>query len=137
MKTRFFSRPDAGRLRKAGILFLIAIVVIAGSIAGRFLSGENSLFAITYLAGFILFFYSLLHPWFKAGYYATCILVFVVLLILIIKDPGVFLKMVNAGNLPGHGAEDLAWAIGGVFFAGIIAGIIGLIRTLMYRYDDD
>jgi hypothetical protein len=137
MKTSFFSRPDPGRLRKALILILVALVIIAISVPGMILSKGNTLFALLYFAGFTLFFYALLHPWQKASYYAISIPVFLIFLILIIQDPGIFLKMVNVKKLSGHGAEDLAWAIGGIFFAGIIAGIIGIIRTLMYKYDDD
>jgi hypothetical protein len=137
MKTPFFTRPDPGRLRKALILILVALVIIAISIPGMILSKGNTVFALMYFAGFTLFFYALLHPWQKTWYYAISIPIFLVLLILIIQNPGFFLKMVNAGKLPGHGAEDLAWAIGGIFFAGMIAGIIGIIRTRMYTYDDD
>ena len=137
MKTPFFSRPDPGRLRKALILILVAVVTISIAIPGMILSKGNTLFALMNFGGFILFFYALLHPWQKAWYYAISILIFLVLLILIIQDPGIFLKMVNVEKLSGHGAEDLAWVIGGIFFAGIIAGIIGIIRTLMYKYDDN
>jgi hypothetical protein len=137
MKTPFFTRPDPGRLRKALILILVALVIIAISIPGMILSKGNTVFALLYFAGFTLFFYALLHPWQKAWYYAISIPIFLVLLILIIQDPGMFLKMVNVNKLSGHGAEDLAWAIGGIFFAGIVAGIIGIIRTRMYTYDDD
>jgi hypothetical protein len=137
MKTPFFPRPDAGRLRKALVLILVAFVIISIAIPGMILSKGNTLFALMNFGGFVLFFYALLHPWQKAIYYAICAAIFLVLLILIIQDPSIFLKMVNVKKLPGHGAEDLAWAIGGIFFAGIVAGIIGIIRTLMYRYDDD
>jgi len=137
MKTPFFTRPDTGRLRKALILLLVAFVIIVISIPGMILSKGNTLFAIMYLGGFILFFYAILHPWQKASYYAISIPIFLILLILIIQDPSIFLKMVNVEKLSGHGAEDLAWTIGGVFAAGILAGIIGIIRTLMYKYDDD
>ena len=137
MKTPFFSRPDAGRLRKALILLSVAVVIIAISIPGMILSKGNTLFALLYVAGFTLFFYALLHPWQKAWYYAISSAIFLVLLIIIIQDPGIFLHVVNAEKLSGHGAEDLAWAIGGIFFASIIAGVIGIVRTLMYRYDDD
>lgn len=137
MKTPFFSRPDPGRLRKALILILVAVVIISIAIPGMILSKGNSLFAILYFVGFVLLFYALLHPWQKTSYYAISITIFLVLLILIIQDPGMFLKMANIEKLPGHGAEDLAWAIGGIFFAGIIAGIFGFIRTLMYKYKDD
>jgi hypothetical protein len=137
MKTPFFSRPDGGRLRKALILLLVALVIIAISIPGMIFSKGSTLFALLYVAGFTLFFYALLHPWQKAWYYAISLAIFLVLLILIIQDPGMFLKVVKVEKLPGHGAEDLAWAIGGIFFAGIIGGVIGIVRTLMYRYDDD
>mgnify|MGYP001374678559 CR=1 FL=1 len=139
MKTPFFSKPDPGRLKKALILILVAVVIISISILGRILSkGSNSLFALSYFAGFTLFFYSLLHPWQKASYYAISIAIFVVLLLIIINIPGDYLvKMEKAGKLPVHGAEELAWAIGGIFAAGILAGIIGIIRSRIYKYDDD
>lgn len=66
MKTKFFSRPDAARLRQARILVLIAIAVIAISIPGLILLKANSLFVFTNFAGFVLLFYALLHPWSKA-----------------------------------------------------------------------
>jgi len=91
-----------------------------------------------YFTGFILFFYALLHSWLKASYYAINIAIFVVLLILFLNTGVNFLvKMGNAGKLPDHGAEDLAWAIGSIPVAGIIAGIIGIIRSLMFKYDDN
>ena len=91
MKTPFFSRPDPGRLRKALILILVAVVIIAISIPGMILSKGNTLFALLYFAGFTLFFYALLHPWQKASYYAISIAIFLVLLILIIRDTRYFL----------------------------------------------
>jgi hypothetical protein len=137
MKTPVFHGPDSGRARKALILLLVAFVIIAVSIPGMILSKGNTLFALLYFAGFTLFFYALPYPWQKAGYYALIIPIFLALLILIIQDPGIFLNLVNAGKLPGHGAEDLAWAIGGVFAAGILAGIIGIIRVRMYTCHDE
>lgn len=137
MKTPFFSRPDPGRLRKALILILVAVLIISIAIPGMILSKGNTLFDLMNFGGFTLFFYALLHPWLKASYYAICIAIFLLMLILIIQDPGIFLKMVNAEKLPGHGAEDLAWTIGGIFFAGILAGIIGIIRSSMFNYDDN
>ena len=41
--------------------------------------------------------------------------------------------MVNVEKLPGHGAEDLAWFIGGIFFAGLVAGIFGVICCLTFN----
>ncbi len=138
MKTPFFSRPDPGRLRKALILILVAAAIISIAIPGMIFSKGNSLFAVLYFAGFTLLFYSLLHPWQKASYYALSIVIFVALPIIIINLPGDYLvNMEKAGKLPVHGAESLAWAIGGIFAAGILAGIIGIIRSRIYKYDDD
>jgi hypothetical protein len=137
MKTSFFSRPDPGRLRKAWILILIALVTISIAIPGMIFSKGSTLFALMYFAGFTLFFYALLHPWQKVWYYAIGLAIFLVLLIIIIQDPGIFLNVVDVKKISGHGAEDLAWAIGGIFAAGILADIIGIIRTLMYKYDED
>ena len=137
MKTPFFSSPDPGRLRKALILILAAMAIIAISIPGMILSKGNTMFALLYVAGFTLFFFALFHPWQKTWHYAIVTAISLVLLILIIQDPGMFLQVVDVKKLPGHGAEDLAWAIGGIFFAGIISGIIGIVRIRMYTYDDD
>jgi hypothetical protein len=138
MKAPFFTRPDAGRRRKALILILVAVVIISIAIPGMILSKGSTLFALIYFAGFTLFFYALLHPWQKASYYAISIAIFVALPIIIMNIPGDYLvKMEKAGKLPVHGAEDLAWAIGGVFAAGILAGIIGIIRSRMFKYDGD
>jgi hypothetical protein len=138
MKTPFFSRPYPRKLRKAIILMLVAFVIIAISIPGMMFSKGNTLFALGYFAGFTLLFYSLLHPWQKTSYYAISLAIFVLIPILLLISGGDFLvKMEKAGKLPVHGAEDLAWAIGGIFVAGIIAGIIGIIRSRMFRYDDD
>ena len=135
MKTKFFSRPDAGRLRKAMIMVLIAIAGIAVAIPGMILSKGNTLFALLYFAGVVLFCYALLHPWFKARYYAISIVIYLLLLVLFIyKGIDILVKMGNTGKLRGHGAEDLAWSIGSIFVAGIIAGIIGIIRVRMYTY---
>ena len=140
MKTSFFSRPDPGRQKKALILILVALVIISIAIPGMIFSKGSTLFALMNFGGFVLFFYALLHPWQKASYYAISIAIFVGLPILILNlnIGGDFLvKMERAGKLPVHGAEDLAWVIGGVFAAGILADIIGIIRSLMYKYDDE
>lgn len=137
MKTRFFTRPDPARKRKAKILLLIAVAVIAISITGLILVKHAQVFVFTNFGGLVLFFYALLHPWSKARYYALSSLVFLGLLILCIVNPSFFLDMLPVGDLPGHGAEDLAWFIGGIFFAGLIAGIFGVIRCLTFRYHDE
>jgi len=120
------------------IFLLIAIVIISISIPGMILSKGSALFALSYFSGFTLFFYSLLHPWQKASYYAISIAIFVALPLIIMNIPGDYLvKMEKAGKLPVHGAEDLAWAIGGVFAVGILASIIGIFNSRLHNYDDD
>jgi hypothetical protein len=137
MKTPFFSRPDPGYLKTALILLLVAIAIIAVSIPGMMYSKGNSLFALGYFSGFTLLFYSILHPWQKAIYYAISLAILIVLFILYCYfGIGIMGKM-GADKLPGHGWEDLAWAVGGIFVAGIVASIIGIIRSRMFRYDDD
>lgn len=122
------------------MLILVAMAIISIAIPGMILSKGNTLFALLNFSGFVLFFYALLHPWQKASYYAISIVVFVGLPVLIINlniGDDFLVRMERAGKLPVHGAEDLAWTIGGVFAAGILAGIIGIIRSLMFKYDDD
>jgi hypothetical protein len=116
---------------------LSTLVIISIAIPGMIFSKGSTLFALMNFGGFVLFFYALLHPWQKAIYYAISIAIFVglPLLILNLNIGGDFLvKMERAGKLPVHGAEDLAWFIGGIFAAGIVAGIIGIIRVRMYTW---
>jgi hypothetical protein len=35
------------------------------------------------------------------------------------------------------GLKILPGPIGGIFVAGILSGIIGIVRSLIYKYDDD
>ncbi len=91
------------------------------------------MFVFTNFGGFVLLFYALLHPWSKARYYALIFPIFLGLLLLCIINPSFFLNMVNVEKLPGHGAEDLAWFIGGIFFAGLVAGIFGVICCLTFN----
>jgi hypothetical protein len=134
MKTRFFLNTDPGLLKKAVIRILIATLFIAISIPGHILSKGNSLFAILYFTGFVLLFYSILYPWLKASYYTISIAIFLVLIILFsLWGINIFVSMEKAGKIHVHGAEDYAWAIGSIFIAGIIAGIIGIFRSRMFK----
>jgi hypothetical protein len=130
MKTPFFIRYDTKRLKKALFLLSVAIVIIALSVPGMIYFKGISLFALFWFFGFILFFYSLLHPWLKARYYAISILIFTAIP-LILTNMGIdfLVNLEKAGKLWPHGSEDLAWAIGSIFVAGIISGIIGVIRS--------
>lgn len=139
MKSSFFSRPDPGRLKKALNLTLIALVLISTAIPGMIFFKGSTLFALMNFGGFVLLFYALLQPWQKASNYAISIAIFFGMPILIINlniGDDFLVNMELAGKLPVHGAEDIARVTGGDFAAGILAGIIGIIRSLILKYDD-
>lgn len=81
-----------------------------------------------------MFFYAALHPWEKVIYYFIMLVISVILLILLFKvGIGILVKIESRMQIPGHWAEGMAWTIGGVCVAAIIAGIIGMV---MFRKDD-
>ncbi len=115
---------------------MIAIVAIGISIPGILYSKGNSLFGLLFFAGFILFFYSLLHPWQRVMYYAISIVIYILTLVILLNSDIDITKLEFVQNLPGRKAEDVAWAFGSIFVAGVIAGIIGIIRVRIFTYDD-
>ena len=132
MKNHFLSRFDADNLRKTGIYFIIAVSLIAISLIVGI--SDNFLTIAMLLSGIVLFLYAVLHPWEKAIYYFILLVISVILLILLFKvGIGILVKIESKLQIPNRWAESMAWNIGGVCFAGFIAGIIGALRFRKYE----
>ena len=132
MKNHFFSRFDAEYLKKTVIYFLIAVSLIAISLIVGI--SDNFLTIAMLLSGIVLFLYAVLHPWEKAIYYFILFVISVILLILLFKvGIGILVKIESKLQIPNRWAESMAWTIGGVCFAGLIAGIIGALRFRKYE----
>ena len=134
MKIPYFSDPDPGQRQIAVVRLVLALVMIAVSIPGMVLSRGNGIFAFLYFGGLILFFYALLYFWLRVKYYVVSILIHTALFFLFVyKGIGALVLMEKEGSLHIHGAEDIAWAIGSIFIAGIIGGIIGIVRSRLFQ----
>ena len=133
MRNKFLKRFDSDNLRKTFIYLVIAVLLIIASLFPGFVKG-NSCGTILFLIGCIMFFYAALHPWEKAIYYFILLVISVILLILLFKvGIGILVKIESKLQIPNRWAESMAWTIGGVCFAGIIAGIIGALRFRKYE----
>ena len=125
MKHQFLSRFESDNLKKTLTYLIIAVLLITASLLIGLAKKDNSFAVILLFIGCVVFFYAALHPWEKVIYYLILVGISIVLIILLFKvGVGLLVKM----NLPGHGAEDIAWLIGGICVAAFIAGIIGALR---------
>jgi len=122
MKNNFLSRFNARNLKKTIIYFIIAVLLIIISFIREYYNG-NGLGIVMFVIGFVLFFYAMLHPWEKVGYYFILIVIFIILFtILLSSGIGILAKM-QLGKDLGAG---IYWSIGFVCVAAVIAGIIGI-----------
>jgi hypothetical protein len=111
MTNHFITLFDANHKRTTIILFTLAfiLIVIALSIG----TSDNFPAIAMLIAGIIILFFSLLHPWKKAIYYATLVAVC-----------GIILPLIWGNQLLG---ESLDVLIGGICATGILVGISGII----------
>jgi hypothetical protein len=122
MNNKLLSRFDAGNLKKTIIYFIIGVLLITISFIREYFNG-NDLGIAMFVIGFVLFFYAMLHPWEKVGYYFILIVIFIILFtILLSAGIGILAKM-QLGKDLGAG---IYWSIGFVCVAAVIAGIIGI-----------
>ncbi len=127
MADHLFTRFDASQVRSTIILLASAVAAMAISLLVGI--SDNIPMILLLLAGIILFFYSVLNPWEKTGYYAILsVMCGALFLFLIFAGIGILVRM----QLPGHMAEDIAMPFGMVCLAGLISGVIGMLRFRGY-----
>lgn len=127
MKNKFLSQFDADNLGKTVTYYVIAISLIAISLLVGLT--DNFLTITMLICGIVLFIYTLLHPWENPKYYAIMGGISLIFLIFeFIIGPDILVKMHLKGDLD----EIIAMTVGFIFFAGIIAGIIGVFRFRKY-----
>lgn len=120
MTNRFLSQFDADNIAKTMSNYVIAILLIAISLLVGLTDNFLTLTMLT--GGITLFLYTLLRPWEKPKYYLMLGGISLVLLIFeFIIGPDILVKMQYRG-------EGIVWTAGLILFAGIIAGIIGMLR---------
>jgi len=127
MKNHFLSHFDSYILVETLKLIVIAVSCITISLVVG--TTDNLPMILLLFIGIVLIFYAVLYPWGKVKYYAVMSVLLAILFILLLwLGTGVLVKMEAAGQLPVHGAEGVAMLSGFVFIAGIITGIIGMLR---------
>jgi hypothetical protein len=127
MKNHFLSRFDAHNLRRTIIYYVIALSFIIISLVLDI--DKNTVAPFVLFAGFVFFFYAVLHLWESAIYYGIMCIIFIILIILFwLVGMDILVKM----QLPGKKAEEIVWIIMLVCIAGVIAGIIGMARWRKY-----
>ena len=127
MKNHFLSHFDSHILWETVKLFVIAVSCITISLVVG--TTDNIPMILLLFIGIVLIFYALLYPWGKVEYYAVMSVLLVILFIFLLwLGTDILVKMEAAGISHVHGAEAVAMLSGFVFFAGFIAGIIGILR---------
>ena len=122
MKKHFISLFDKTHLRKTIYLFIIAVLLITiSSLVGI---SDNIPMIAMLLSGIIILFFSVLHPWKKAGNYA--ILAGVCIGILLLE--GLSIHILASMHLDKYLSEGIAMGVAFLICVpGIIVGIIGTI----------
>jgi hypothetical protein len=124
MKKHFIALFDATHLKRTILLFVLAaICIITSSIVGI---GDNVPMILLLLAGLILLFFSVLHPWKEAINYG--ILAGVCVGIIGLEVIGIsILSKLNKTEFLDKG-EIVLWIITGIFCVpGLLVGMIGVI----------
>jgi hypothetical protein len=114
MKKHFITLFGPDNRSKTIILLVTAVLLISVSLIVG--TGDNLPMIAMFFAGLIFFFFAILHLWTKASYFAALTAACFVILIMDFIWP-----FIN---------EDIAMPAGGVCFAGIITGIIGIFTRL-------
>ncbi|HOY32909.1 MAG TPA: hypothetical protein PKW80_13605 [Bacteroidales bacterium] len=128
MKDNLIQKLMESRIRQTIILLAAGIaLVLFSALVGKFGATMN---VIAFFTGSVLLFYGMLRYWEKALLYIIMCVVFIVLIILEFQVGIDILVKKFKGT---HEAEDIAWTIGGVFFAGVLAGIIGFFSFIRKR----
>ena len=127
MKSHFLSKFEPYILWETLKLFVIGVACITVALIVGLT--DNIPMILLELAGIVVILYAVLYPWGKVRYYAMMtVLSAILFLLLIFFGIDILVKMEAAGQLPDHGAEAVGMISGFVFFAGFIAGIIGMLR---------
>lgn len=125
MKGKFISRFMDNPNRNAIILLVLAVILLVSSI---FLKGPEaaSMKRLLWFGGLISLFFALLNTWgdMRRIYYVMLMVISVLLFVLLLfVGIDILIKM----QLPGHGAEDMAWFLGSFCIIGFLAGVFGLL----------
>jgi MFS family permease len=114
MKKHFISLFEPDKRRKTIILLVIAALFISVSIIIG--TADNLPMIAMLIAGLILLYFGILHPWRKASRFAILTAIFIVMIVLDFIWPFI--------------SEDIAMSVGLACLAGIIAGIIGIFTRI-------
>lgn len=126
MTNRFITAMRANKNWLTLSLFVIAVIILTITLFHSGIGSSNPLF---FFVGLIALFFSLLNTWGNRSrkYYAILMGISVLLFFLLFKfGIGVLVNIQSQYQMQGHWAEDMAWSIGGILFAGFMAGLVGI-----------
>lgn len=114
------------------LLYLIAITAITLTLFHGGVGGRTPV-NLFFFAGLIALFFALLNTWGTRTwkYYTVLLSILLILTFLpfFLPEEWDLVKVQANRQIPGHWAEDMAWSIGFILFAGYMAGIIGLFMS--------
>jgi hypothetical protein len=128
MENKFIKAMKANNNWLTISLFVIAITLLTISLFSGGM-GVRGLPKVLYFIGLIIFFITLLNTWGNRNrkYYVILMGISILLFVLIFMfEPVDLVQVQSKYNLQGHWAEDMAWSIGGIFFAAFMAGLVGI-----------
>lgn len=136
MTNRFITAMRADKNWLTVSLFVIAAITLTITMFHGGVGALNPV-KLFFFAGLIALFFALLCTWGNRTwkYYTILLAVLVILTILpfFLPEEWDLVKVQARNQIPGHWAEDMAWSIGFILFAGYLAGIIGLLIALARR----
>jgi hypothetical protein len=110
-------------------LYIIAIALFTITFFLNFSGGHYRSSQPIYFSGLIILFIAMLNTWAnrKRKYYIILMAISILLFVLIFMiGVGDLVQIQSKYQIPGHWAEDMAWSIGGIVFAGFMAGLVGI-----------
>lgn len=110
-------------------LYIIAVILFIITFFHSLANKHTGMSGNIYFIGLIILFIAMLNTWGNRSrkYYVILMGISVLLFFLFIYFAvGVLVNIQSQYQIQGRWAEDMAWSIGGVFFAGFVAGIVGI-----------
>lgn len=129
MTNRFVKAMSANKNWLTISLYLIAVVLFVITFFLKVANNHNGISGNIYFIGLIILFIAMLNTWGNRSrkYYVILMGISVLLFFLFVYFAvGALVNIQSQYQIQGRWAEDMAWSIGGVFFAGFVAGIVGI-----------
>lgn len=129
MTNRFFKTMKTNKNWLTFSLYAISILMFATALYLSVANNPNRITEKVFFIGLTILFIAMLNIWAKRSrkYYVILMGISVLLIFLLFKfGIGALVNIQSQYQIQGRWAEDVAWSVGGIFFAGFMAGIVGI-----------